>query len=202
MVTAPVYTRPVAVPATALTAGDRFLARRVIDALAPPDGPGDLIVAADRMEPFDDMAMVVELDTGQVLEVDSIVWARLASEPPAPPPRATFLQLADVRVLDMWGAELRLMFDHTAYLVGSCLLRPDYRDVDVRVIVPTDTFDLFASVVDVGRLNVALSIWGAHVTGLPIDCQLQSVDAGADETGPIRPVGRVPGRLDGEAWPT
>lgn len=200
--TASVYTRPVAVPATALTVGDRYLARRVYDDIAAPDGPGGLIVSADRSEPFDDMAMVVELDTGQVLEVDGIVWARIAGEAPAAPPRATFLQLADVRVLDMWGAELRLMFDHTAYLVGSCLLRPDYRDVDVRVIVPTDTFDLFASVVDIGRLNVALSIWGTRVTGLPIDCQLQSADAGADETGPIRPVGRVPGRLDGEEWPT
>ncbi len=195
------YTRPVTLPATALRVGDRFLEPRVVDADVPQHD-GDVIAGAVRVEPFDDMTMLVELETGATLKVDGIVWARVAADPPPPADRVTFLQLADLRVLDSWGRELRDMFNHTAYLVGSSLTRPDYRDVDVRVIVPTDTFDLFASVVDVGRLNVALSLWGAHVTGLPIDCQVQSVDAGADETGPIRPVGRVPGRLDGEAWPT
>lgn len=119
--------------------------------------------------------------------------------------RATYLQLSDVRNLDMWGRELRAMFNHTAYLVGSALVRPDYRDVDVRIVLPDDDIERLAAVVDLGRLHVALSVWGQKVTaGLPIDCQVQSATEGetvvmaADHL--IRPLGSVPGRLDGREW--
>lgn len=118
--------------------------------------------------------------------------------------RATYLQLSDVRLLDAWGRELREMWGHTAYLVGSALVRPDYRDVDVRIVLPDDSIDHLAQVVDLGRLNLSLSLWGQKATGLPIDCQVQSVTEGeatpmaADHL--IRPIGRIPGRLDGRTW--
>lgn len=69
---------------------------------------------------------------------------------------------------------------------------------------PPSGIDLYlAALVDLGRLHVALSLWGQKATGLPIDCQVQSVTVG--DTGPahlIRPIGRVPGRLDGRSWPS
>lgn len=118
-----------------------------------------------------------------------------------PRPRATYLQLSDVRLLDMWGRELREMWGYTAYLVGSALVRPDYRDVDVRIVIPDDDFEKLEELVDLGRLAVALSIWGQKATGLPIDCQVQSASAGDSEPADlIRPIGRIPGRLDGKAW--
>lgn len=127
----------------------------------------------------------------------------LPPEPSEPRSRTTYREFrkGDRFVLP-WDPdhELRDMFNHTAYLVGSSLTRPDYRDVDVRIIVPEATFDQLAEVVDMGRLHLALSLWGAHVTGLPIDCQVQSRTATGDEPGPIRPIGRTGRRLDGEAW--
>ena len=114
--------------------------------------------------------------------------------------RVTYLHLSDVRNLDMWGRELRAMFNHTAYLVGSSLVRPDYRDVDVRIVLADEDVDRLAAVVDLGRLHVALSVWGQKVTGLPIDCQVQAATEGQAEDGPMRPIGRVPGRLDGREW--
>lgn len=122
---------------------------------------------------------------------------------PATKPRATYLQLSDVRLLDMWGRELHDMWGYTAYLVGSALVRPDYRDVDVRIVLPDDVVEQLAEVMDLGRLHVALSLWGQRATGLPIDCQVQAASAADSEPAHlIRPIGRIPGRLDGRAWPT
>lgn len=71
------------------------------------------------------------------------------------------------------------------YLVGSALERPDWRDIDVRLIMGDDEFAaLFpdAGPVDRGRwefdarwllLTVSISNWLREQTGLPIDFQVQ-----------------------------
>ena len=115
--------------------------------------------------------------------------------------RATHLQLADIRVLHAWGVELRAMFNATAYLVGSSLTRPDFRDVDVRIVLDDVAVDAVAGVMDLGRLAIALSLWGRHVTGLPIDCQIQPRSESDAEGGMMHPLGQIPGRLDRRAWP-
>jgi len=70
------------------------------------------------------------------------------------------------------------------YIVGSCLERPDWRDVDVRLILEDTAFEkLFpAATVHSGAwefdprwclLTVAISKWLSAETGLPIDFQFQ-----------------------------
>ncbi|WP_271605988.1 hypothetical protein [Bradyrhizobium sp. CCBAU 11434] len=71
------------------------------------------------------------------------------------------------------------------YLVGSCLERPDFRDVDVRMIMPDDAFR--REFPDVGSidhaswehdpkwllLTVAIGEWLGKQTGLLVDFQFQ-----------------------------
>jgi hypothetical protein len=65
------------------------------------------------------------------------------------------------------------------YLVGSAMTRPDYRDVDVRLILPDETFKRLT--LDDPRvhrlLNVALSNLVDAAAGLrrPVDFQVQSM---------------------------
>ena len=81
-------------------------------------------------------------------------------------------------------------FIHSAYdsygvmLVGSCLERRDYRDVDVRCVLPDEEFEsLFPkdhSQVLRPRWQVqclAISAWLRDLTGLPIDFQFQKISA-------------------------
>ena len=66
------------------------------------------------------------------------------------------------------------------YLVGSALVRRDYRDVDVRLILSDDEYArLFRDTH--GFLNpfwsllcTSISLWLSQETGLPIDFQIQS----------------------------
>jgi len=63
------------------------------------------------------------------------------------------------------------------YMVGSCLERPTFRDVDIRCIVFDD--DRHAPIVQQGKvlrriLDAAMSDWLTARTGLPIDFQFQS----------------------------
>lgn len=71
--------------------------------------------------------------------------------------------------------------DFGCYLVGSALQRPDWRDIDVRYIMPDDAFaQLFPTA---GKhwehdprwllLTVSISNWLKIVTGLPVDFQIQ-----------------------------
>jgi hypothetical protein len=70
------------------------------------------------------------------------------------------------------------------YLVGSALQRPDWRDIDVRFMLPDDEFDvLFPGTRENGIwefdsrwlvMTTAIADWLAKRTGLPIDFQFQS----------------------------
>lgn len=72
--------------------------------------------------------------------------------------------------------------DFGCYLVGSCLERPDWRDVDVRFIMEDDQFaKLFPDAGDTTwefdarwlLLTVSISERLSKVTGLPVDFQIQ-----------------------------
>lgn len=88
------------------------------------------------------------------------------------PTRATSLGPQDIFLLDQWGRQLTEAFGETAYLVGSVARAADnWRDVDIRML---DSLSLDDQPLARHTLNVALSLWGRHVTGLPIDFQMQS----------------------------
>lgn len=77
------------------------------------------------------------------------------------------------------------------YLVGSATERPDYRDVDVRMILDDATFDRLFADRELWALfcyNTARTL--AADTGLPIDFQVQRMTEANDRhTGPRNPVG-------------
>jgi hypothetical protein len=106
--------------------------------------------------------------------------------------RAIYLRVDQVRSLDHWCNVLSLAFrGATPFLVGSVLTRPDYRDVDVRVLLA----DKKLKRLPMRRLdlNMLLSQWGHEMTGLPIDCQVQSFTEAAEHDGrPRNPRGFIP----------
>jgi hypothetical protein len=68
------------------------------------------------------------------------------------------------------------------YLVGSCLLRRDYRDVDVRFIMANDKFEgMFPGAKDRPDMNAlwalmcsSISLFLSTHSGLPVDFQIQA----------------------------
>jgi hypothetical protein len=99
---------------------------------------------------------------------------------------ASYLSPHQMRRLDLACAPVRKAFpDYGPYLVGSVLERPDYRDVDVRVILRDKKFDrMFPKATvhgDAGAhddvrwtfLCSAISHWLTDVSGLPVDFQIQ-----------------------------
>ncbi len=83
--------------------------------------------------------------------------------------------------LTKFGVIVRDYFGHVPYQVGSSLDRKDWRDVDVRLILPDDEFtgrfgDIFRSAETdpkLAAITLAFSALGKEMTGLPIDFQIQ-----------------------------
>ena len=105
--------------------------------------------------------------------------------------RATYLTQSGIRLLHDWGVALRRMFPaEVAYLVGSALTTADHRDVDVRVMLDDQAWTALTLVVNPADLNLAVSLWGQQVTGLPIDFQVQRMsEANAEYPGRRHPLG-------------
>lgn len=83
--------------------------------------------------------------------------------------RATALGPHDIYLLDQWGRQLTEAFGETPYLVGSVVrAEREWRDVDIRM-----PECLGLSGLALRTVNLALSLWGRQVTGLPIDFQMQ-----------------------------
>jgi hypothetical protein len=85
-------------------------------------------------------------------------------------------------LLMLFGAHVQQAFGHTPYHVGSSLIeKRGWRDVDVRLILPDDEYatlfgDLATPEHNAPKLsmhNLAWSIFGRELTGLPIDFQIQ-----------------------------
>lgn len=103
--------------------------------------------------------------------------------------RATYLLQSEVALLGTWGRDVRRMFDAMPYLVGSCLTTKDHRDVDVRVMLDGDDYSTPFWL----GVNLAVSLWGQKVTGLPIDFQVQqTAAANAEFDGRRHPIGMKP----------
>jgi hypothetical protein len=89
--------------------------------------------------------------------------------------RFCYLHVTDQYTLHQFGGNLRNAFPTAIGIlhVGSSVTRPNWRDVDVRIVLPDDEYDQLAAITDPKVLAVALSIWGQQFTRLPIDCQVQ-----------------------------
>lgn len=88
------------------------------------------------------------------------------------------------------------------YLVGSALERSDWRDIDVRMIMPDDEFDaLFPNCRERGIwefnprwliMTVSISEWLSKRTGLPVDFQFQPAShANERHKGPRNALGLI-----------
>lgn len=100
---------------------------------------------------------------------------------PAPRKIGTYVGAPACFLLELACRQLNEAFGGECYLVGSALDRPNWRDVDVRLIMDDDDFAaLFPHVEDRWEfdarwllLTTALSAQLAKATGLPIDFQFQ-----------------------------
>ncbi len=83
--------------------------------------------------------------------------------------------------LTKFGVIVRDYFGHVPYHVGSSLSSKQWRDVDVRLIIPDDEFaerfgDRNQSAETnpkLGAITLAFATLGQQMTGLPIDFQIQ-----------------------------
>lgn len=96
--------------------------------------------------------------------------------------RANFLPAPHAFELNHACQALTEAFGYHVYLVGSALAQREYRDVDVRLILPDEEFDaLFPGFGNTNPtvnakwslLSVAISLWLEKRSGLPIDFQIQ-----------------------------
>lgn len=112
------------------------------------------------------------------------------------PPRAGAGMPASI-LLDAFGQWLFEAFDETAYLVGSAAAGKTWRDIDVRIML--DDPEFFNTFPGYRKHNqqdakwalicAAISLLGKHMTGLPIDFQIQrAVQANADFNGVREPL--------------
>lgn len=86
---------------------------------------------------------------------------------------------SDQQLLSDWAAQVVQLFNgEMCYQVGTSMPSSDtpYRDVDVRTMLKPEDFKALQKVVNIDRLNLAVSLWGQRVTGLPIDFQIQDIE--------------------------
>ena len=109
-------------------------------------------------------------------------------------PRSTYLSPPDLHRLDWACRPIAAAFGGPPYLVGSVLQRPDFRDIDIRLILDDDTVERMFADHPRARLllNIALSdlIARAANAPAPIDFQIQSMsEANVAEHGARNPLG-------------
>jgi hypothetical protein len=88
-------------------------------------------------------------------------------------------------------------FDTCPYLVGSAMKTKDYRDVDVRLILPDEEYDRLFHDAQSGYLNAfwsllctSISMYLSKASDLPIDFQIQRrTQANEQHSGPRHPIG-------------
>lgn len=109
--------------------------------------------------------------------------------------RASYLDVTQQYVLRHACRDVAEAFGLTPMLVGSCLERADFRDVDIRVMLEDGAFDRMFPNYDPAHktcaslafLNAAISTYLAARTGLPIDFQFQRRSDANAEFGDGRP---------------
>lgn len=107
--------------------------------------------------------------------------------------------------LTKFGMIVADYFGHECYQVGSSLTSKDWRDVDVRLILPDDEFaarfgSAHATYFDpkLAAITLAFSALGSAMTGLPIDFQIQP-ESHANATYPVNRSPLVEHRPGGSA---
>lgn len=84
-------------------------------------------------------------------------------------------------LLQAFGVWVKDAFGHTPYQVGSSVHGKEWRDVDVRLILPDDEFEALFPGYQMGNqidakwsfLCAAISALAQQQTGLPVDFQIQ-----------------------------
>lgn len=107
--------------------------------------------------------------------------------------RITYLLRHKLIALELACVPIAKAFDYSVYLVGSCLERADYRDVDVRCILDPEQWAGLFGALDPARpfldprwelLCMSISELLGSKTGLPVDFQFQHRDvANANHPG-------------------
>ena len=89
--------------------------------------------------------------------------------------RVSFLTTVEFHKLEHACSIVAKGLGHPPYLVGSVAEKPDYRDVDLRSILPDDEFDAkFGSDIEFwGLFCLGVAAYLGQMTGLPIDYQVQ-----------------------------
>jgi hypothetical protein len=120
---------------------------------------------------------------------------------------AGHLTTAQLYELDQACRLVTVAFGTPPYLVGSAGAggRPDYRDVDVRLILADDEFAAVCPTRERWELLcLAIGSYLAWRTGLPVDFQIQQMTAAnAGHDGPRNPLGMrrvLAGGGDGTPW--
>ena len=110
-----------------------------------------------------------------------------------PKRRKSGLSTRDLHALDVACLFLVGLFGAgRVYLVGTAQTGGEYRDVDVRAILPDDEFDAMFGGQPVlwSKFCFLASDWLAHQTGLPVDFQVQRrTEANEKYDGRRNPVG-------------
>jgi len=106
----------------------------------------------------------------------------------------SYLSPPELHRLDWACLPITQAFGNPPYLVGSVLTRPDFRDIDIRLILDDDTVHRMFADHPRARLllNIALSdlIAKAASASAPIDFQIQSMsEANVPEHGARNPLG-------------
>ena len=116
----------------------------------------------------------------------------LADGPPRS--RGCYLSTLELHELDEACAPFLSAFGTHPYLVGSASQRPDFRDVDVRLILADDEFDaLFAERKGLWALLSRLgSTYLRARTGLPVDFQVQRQSEANEKFGNLGTTPRNP----------
>ena len=105
---------------------------------------------------------------------------------------AHYLHISDYTNLNEACCTIEKVYGPHLFLVGSCLYRPDYRDVDVRCMLPDKLYDrLFKDFLEeefVGRmhrelLQLTISNWLSERTKLKVDFQFQKRSAANKQYG-------------------
>jgi hypothetical protein len=99
---------------------------------------------------------------------------------------ASWLSPPEMFRLDLACKPIREAFDHSPYLVGSVMERRDFRDVDVRLVLPDDEYETLACAVMLPFLNLAVSAYLRDATGLPVDFQIQQRTAANEQHSGLR----------------
>ena len=112
--------------------------------------------------------------------------------------RANYLPSPQSLLLSQACLFVSQAFDSHPYLVGSCLYKRDFRDVDIRLILDDERYDkMFGPKAECGYLNAywsllctSISMYLSTASGLPVDFQIQRMtQANEKHSGPRHALG-------------